>query len=162
MSLVIFRIADDTLEVMTGARRRELELALLELNEDARDSGMVAEAEPIVIMGGPRGRLKLTHRGEPLALNRKTFEDSVAAYGSAMDRLSRACATPFGPQNLQRFDEAKSQIHRAGAALMRETLAGHHALNDLVARRLYTVVYLVTTGSSASRVMRHAWDSGAS
>ncbi len=162
MSLVIFRITDDTLEAMSATRRRELELALRELNEDARDSGLVDQGSPIMIMRGPHGGLKLTHEGEALALNRKSFESSVDAYGSAMDRLSRACATPFGPQNLQRFDEAKSRIHRTGALLMREALSAHHALNDLVARRLYTVVYLVTTGSSASRVMRHSLDPGAS
>jgi hypothetical protein len=161
MSLVIFRIANDTLEAMSATRRRELELALLELNEDARDAGLTAQDEPIVIMRGPQGGLKLTHGVESLPLNRQIFAESVDAYGSAMDRLSRACATPFGPQNLQRFDEAKSRIHGRGAALMREALVDHHELNDLVARRLYTVVYLVTTSSSASRVMRHALDPGA-
>ena len=152
MSLVIFRIPDETLEAMTSARRQELELALLELNEDARESGLEPQEAPILIMRGPHGGLRLEHGDETLPLNRKAFDDSVTAYGHAMDRLSRACATPYGPQNLQRFDEAKSRVHRQGAVLMRDSLASLHALNDLVARRLYTVVYLVTTGSSASRV----------
>ncbi len=162
MSLVIFRIDDETLESMAATRRRELELALLELNEDAREAGLEPDEHPVMIGRGPHGGLQLVRAGEILALNRQEFEASVAAYGSAMDRLSRACATPFGPQNLQRFDEAKSRLHRRGATMMREVLGEHLELNDLVARRLYTVVYLVTTGSSASRVMRHASDPGAS
>lgn len=162
MSLVIFRVADDARETMSATRRRELDLALLELHEDARESGLVPGGEPIEIMRALQGGLKLTRGSRTLTLNRKTFEESVEAYGSAMDRLSRACTTPFGPQNLQRFDEAKSRIHRRGADLMRDALAGHYDLNELVARRLYTVVYLVATGSSASRVIRHAFDPGAS
>ena len=158
MSLVIFEIADETLAAMSPARRRELVLALHELNEDASDSGLEVDGGPVCISRGPHGGLKLTCDGETLALNRQEFEASVAAYGSAMERLSRACATPFGPQNLQRFDEAKGRVHRRGAAMMRAILAPRFTLNELVSRRLYTVVYLVKTGSSASRVMRHTSD----
>ena len=156
MSLVIFRIPDETLEAMSATRRRELELALLELNEDARDAGLEPNGDAILIARGAQGGIKLTHQGTTLKLKRREFDENVKAYGDAMDRLSRACLTPYGPQNLQRFDEAKSQVHRQGAGLMCDAMAGHHSLNELVARRLYTVVYLVTTGSSASRVTRHS------
>ena len=158
MPPVFFRLSEDVLASVSQSRRRDLELALVELNEDALASGLDEASEEIVLARSPQGGIRLERGGEPLALGRRAFEDAATAYAQAMDQVSRACATPRSAQNLQRLDEEKRRIHLRGAALVREAVAPHHTLDDLVARRLFTVAFLVVRSAAASRILRHASD----
>jgi len=159
---VIFRICEATLAGMATGKRADLELALCELNEDAVDAGLAEGAAPITIGRGPQGGPTLRSGDEELPLSRSAFTEVARAYTQAMDQLSRACAAPFGPRNLSRFDGAKARVHRAGATLVQEALAQHHPIDELISRRLFTVVYLIVTGASASQTVRHGPDFGAS
>jgi hypothetical protein len=158
MPPVFFRLTQDVLASVSQSRRRDLELALVELNEDALASGLEEASEEIVLGRCPKGGFTLERGGETLALGRKAFEDLATAYAQAIDRVSRACAVPIGAQNLQRLDQAKGRVHLRGAALVREAVAPLHVLDDLVARRLFTVAFLVVRGTRASRLVRHGSD----
>jgi hypothetical protein len=158
MPPVFFRLTEDVLSSVSQSRRRDLELALVELNEDALGAGLGEQSVAIVLGRGPQGGIALERDGVLLPLGRKAFEDASTAYAQAMERVSRACAVPLEAQNLQRLDEAKGRIHLRGATLVREAVAAHHTLDDLVARRLFTVAFLIVRGARASRVLGHASD----
>ena len=162
MPPVIFQVSDEVLNSMSRPRRSELELAVAELNEDTAEAGIEGGGAAIMVGRGPQGGLSLTREGIALPLNRQEFDAASSAYAAAMDRLSRACASPVGAQNLQRLDEAKGRVHKRGAALVASAVSKHVELDEPLSKRLFTVAYLIVTGASASRVIRHGLDTGAS
>jgi len=158
---VRFKIADALWDGRKQEREHEWQHALLDLNAEhdgqppiitigLRDDG---GAELVVTRAGEGGALEDTS----VALTFDMLRDHFRDYREVIGRLARADAGALGMRDWETLDYAKKLVHDEAGARIRRAL--RPILPDLVdlklARRLFTIVFLVAADIPAALVTGH-------
>jgi hypothetical protein len=166
---VRFRIADELWDGARPEREREWLHALMDLN--AEHDGH----EPVFTIhrradGGAAIALMLPGGGERVAeLSYDMLRDPFREYREIIARLARADGGTLGMRDWESLDYAKKMVEDEAAARIRKALTPHMAsagsagaaaalpaVIDLrLARRLFTLVFLVACDVPAELVTRH-------
>jgi uncharacterized protein (UPF0262 family) len=152
-----FRIADPLWDGTRPDREREWQDALLDLNlehdghppiltlDRATDGGATlqiqrAEGEPAT----------------PVALTFDLLRDPFRDYREIIQRLARADGGSFGMRDWESLDYAKKLVHDDAGHRLRKVLRSHLEHIDMkLARRLFTLIFLVAVDLPAELVTRH-------
>lgn len=157
-----FRLADEVWDGKRPEREREWQHALMDLN--AEHDGRA----PIITIGrrddgGAELRLVLEDGADPLvvALTFDMLRDCFRDYREVIGRLARADAGALGMRDWETLDMAKKLVHDEAGGRIRRALRPvlspeRMAAFDLkLARRLFTLVFLVAADIPAELVTRH-------
>jgi hypothetical protein len=156
-----FRIADTLWDGARPEREREWQDALLDLNlesdghppvitvERATDGGAFLHIEPLEDNG---------HR-TTVTLTFDLLRDPFREYRDIIARLARADGGAFGMRDWESLDYAKKLVHDEAGMRLRKALRPHAErigpLELKVARRLFTLVFLVAVDLPLELVKRH-------
>lgn len=150
-----FRIDPTHLSRVTPDRQRELEEALLDLNSEGDG------AAPTLVCG------LLPDGGIAFAV--EDAEGGVAAiplpyprvmrlfreYKDVIGRLARADLGAFGMRDFETLDYAKKLVHDEAGTLLRKTLRAATAIDLAQARRLFTLVFLLSSDLPEEVIRTH-------
>lgn len=153
-----FRIAEDLWDGRHAEREREWQHALLDLNAEH-------DGQPPTLTIARRddgGADILVTHGEVVTLVALTFDmmrDHFRDYREVIGRLARADAGALGMRDWETLDMAKKLVHdEAGAKIRRGWRAAFGSTDGLdlrLARRVFTIVFLVAADIPAELVTRH-------
>ncbi len=156
-----FRIADSLWDGARPEREREWQDALIDLNleldghppvltiERANDGGALLHIEP-------------SDDAQPRVTVTLTFDllrDPFREYRDIIARLARADGGAFGMRDWESLDYAKKLVHDDAGTRLRKALRPHSdrvgPLDLKVARRLFTLIFLVAVDLPIELVKRH-------
>jgi hypothetical protein len=153
-----FRIADELWDGARPEREREWQDALLDLN-------LEADGQPPVITiaravdGGALLQAELDECVLTCPLSFDLLRDPFREYRDVISRLARADAGAFGMRDWESLDYAKKLVHDDAGMRIRKVLRPHAdrlgPLELKVARRLFTVIFLVAVDLPLELVKRH-------
>lgn len=153
-----FRIADELWNGEHLEREREWQSSLLDLNHE--HDGL----PPVFTIG------KREDGGATLLLERETSHSEVALpfdllrdpfrdYREIIVRLARAHGGDYGSRDWESLDYAKKLVHDDAGMRIRKALRAHLHEGEVVdlklARRLFTLIFLVVQEMPAELVTRH-------
>jgi len=152
---VKYRIEAALLEGVTPDRQRELQEALLDLNTD--DDGL----PPTLTVG------LLADGGVSFAV--ETTDGAVTAvplpyvrvarlfreYKDVIQRLARSDLGAFGMRDFETLDYAKKLVHDEAGALFKRALRPAVAMELTPARRLFTLVFLLSSDLPEAVIRTH-------
>ncbi len=157
-----FRIADGLWDGVRPEREREWQHALMDLN--AEHDGHA----PVFTIhrredGGAAIVLAFSEGDERVAeLSFDLLRDPFRDYREIIARLARADGGTLGMRDWESLDYAKKLVHDEAAARIRKALRphlaaveGHLGIDLKLARRLFTLVFLVACDIPAELVTRH-------
>lgn len=141
---MVFRVHSALREAAGSRRRLEWDLALRDLNHDAPDDGQALT----VYQGRPAGiQLAITGLGADPIIAELT-EEALSPHFRAYDDIIRgiaAASSGDGMRSLETLDYAKKLIHDEAGELVQEALEDHVELDLATARRLFTLMFLIST-----------------
>lgn len=153
-----FRIADKLWDGTHPEREREWQHALLDLNHEH-------DGEPPVLTldrrpdGGATIHLERPDGAHEVALTFDLMRDPFRDYREVIVRLARAGAGAFGSRDWESLDYAKKLVHDDGGMRVRKALRPHlregEAVDLKLARRLFTLIFLVAQDLPAELVTGH-------
>lgn len=153
-----FRIADTLWDGKSPEREREWQHALLDLNHEHDGLPPIltvsrrADGGAVIGLGRPDGEVEVVL---PFDLLRDPFRD----YREVITRLARADGGAFGSRDWESLDYAKKLVHDDAGMRIRKALRPHlrdgEAVDLKLARRLFTLIFLVTQEMPAELVTRH-------
>jgi len=153
-----FRIADVLWDGKQPEREREWQHALLDLNHehDGQPPILTIDRRPdggaTIGLGRPGTEIEV---GLPFDLLRDPFRD----YREVITRLARADGGAFGSRDWESLDYAKKLVHDDAGLRIRKALRPHLQDGEVVdlklARRLFTLIFLVAQEMPAELVTRH-------
>lgn len=152
-----FRIADTLWDGTRPDREREWQDALLDLN-------LEHDGHPPVLTlnrAADGGALVQIDRGDgaeatSVALTFDLLRDPFRDYREIIQRLARADGGAFGMRDWESLDYAKKLVHDDAGHRLRKVLRAHLDGVDMkLARRLFTLIFLVAVDLPAELVTRH-------
>jgi len=153
-----FRIADALWDGKALEREREWQHALLDLNHEHDGQAPIvtidrrADGGAVIVLARPDGEIEV---GLPFDLLRDPFRD----YREVITRLARADGGAFGSRDWESLDYAKKLVHDDAGVRIRKALRPHlrdgEGVDLKLARRLFTLIFLVVQEMPAELVMRH-------
>ncbi|MEZ4266152.1 MAG: UPF0262 family protein [Myxococcota bacterium] len=148
-----FRIMPDVLDGAAPDRAREWTQTLSELNLDhgtLTRPGEEGAAEPTLTLGRhAEGGLLISVHVPGLAettlhLNHRRIRGAFRDYKQVIEQIARATSSSFGPRDLETLDYAKKVVHDEAAELVQEALSALVQLPHKLARRVFTLGFLIT------------------
>lgn len=149
-----FRLDPRLYEGATAAREQEWRLALTDLNRDAD-----GEEPTLTVTRRPDGLVELLVSGRPgaredrIALTRELMRSHFRDYRQVIERLARSQSAELAA--LETLDYAKKVVHDEAGEVLARVLSTAVALPHALARRLFTLVFLVSTELPEALVRRH-------
>lgn len=153
-----FRIAAALWDGARPDREEEWRQALLDLNQDAGGE------PPLVTFdrrddGGASITFERVDGSAEVILSFDLLRDSFRDYREVIQRLARAGTGAFGSRDWESLDYAKKLVHDDAARRIRKTLAPHLEDGEVVdrqlARRLFTIIFLIAQDLPRELVQRH-------
>ncbi|MCB9728778.1 MAG: UPF0262 family protein [Deltaproteobacteria bacterium] len=148
-----FRLMPEVWEDAAPEREREWRQTLGELNLDHGSlvrPGDAGAEEPVVTLGRhPEGGLLIVVAlagGEEstVHLNHRRMRGAFRDYKQVIEQIARATSGAFGPRDLETLDYAKKVVHDEAAELIQEALSERVHLPHKLARRIFTLAFLIT------------------
>jgi len=139
----------------TAAREQEWQQALMDINA-AHDG-----TPPDVTLarrddGGATLRLAgLSETDVEVALSFDLLRDPFRDYRDVIARIARATAGSFGMRDYEALDMAKKGVHDEAGLRIRKALRPHLEVDLKLARRIFTLLFLVLADIPADLVTRH-------
>jgi uncharacterized protein (UPF0262 family) len=148
-------IADELWGTTSTAREQEWQQALMDFNvkHDGQPPDItVARRED----GGATLRLGGLAVGEvEVGLSFDLLRDHFRDYRDVIARIARATAGSFGMRDYEALDMAKKGVHDEAGFRIRKALRPHVELDLKVARRIFTVLFLILADIPADLVTNH-------
>ncbi|MFO0749470.1 MAG: UPF0262 family protein [Myxococcota bacterium] len=153
-----FRIDEALWDGRRPDREREWQHALMDLNAEH-------DGHPPVVTIARRddggADLKVVHGGDAptveqvVALTFDMLRDHFRDYREVIGRLARADAGALGMRDWETLDYAKKLVHDEAGGRIRRALKAVLPIELKLARRIFTLVFLVAADIPAELVMRH-------
>lgn len=153
-----FRIADRLWDGVRPEREEEWKHALLDLNHEH-------DGHPPILTfdrrddGGAVIHLERPDGGSEVHLTFDLLRDPFRDYREVITRLFRADAGAFGMRDWESLDYAKKLVHDDAGMRIRKAMRPHlrdgEAIDLKLARRLFTLVFLIAQDLPAELVTRH-------
>ncbi len=150
-----FRIADELWDGTRPDREREWQDALLDLN-------LEHDGHPPVLTfakGADGGVVIYVEKADghaEVGLSFDMLRDPFRDYREIIARLARADGGAFGMRDWESLDYAKKLVHDEAGMRVRKALRPHlEALDLKLARRLFTLIFLIAVDLPAELVRRH-------
>lgn len=149
---VRFRIESGLYDSVTPRREREWRVALTEVNYEV-------DGTPPTLLVSKRkdGGIDLQIGNESpeglVAFPMEMLRPHFRSYRRIIEQLVRSTAT--GVRQMETLDYAKKLVHDEAGEMVQETLEGRLSITHLVARRLFTLFFLVSNELPESLVTRH-------
>jgi uncharacterized protein (UPF0262 family) len=148
-------IAEELWGTTTPAREQEWQQALMDIN-------VKHDGEPPDITLARRddggATLHLSGLSEvtiEVALSFDMLRDHFRDYRDVIARIARATAGSFGMRDYEALDMAKKGVHDEAGLRIRKALRPHLEIDLKLARRIFTLVFLVLADIPADLVTRH-------
>jgi uncharacterized protein (UPF0262 family) len=148
-----FRIMPEVLDEAGPERVREWTQTLGELNLDHGSltrPGDSEAIEPTLTLGRhAEGGLVILvsapgHAETTLHLNHRRIRGAFRDYKQVIEQIARATSSAFGPRDLETLDYAKKVVHDEAAELVQEALSALVQVPHKLARRIFTLGFLIT------------------
>ena len=151
-----FDVDPDLYGKVSEARQREWRNTLSDMNLEPSSAGPTLRLyrrddgglEIAVVADGESERARVVFRHERL---KRPFRD----YRNITEQLARIGAGGTSYRQLEALDYAKKLVHDEGGELVIELLADHATLLLRPARRLFTLMFLVSTEMPEALVKQH-------
>ncbi|HRE92082.1 MAG TPA: UPF0262 family protein [Myxococcota bacterium] len=151
-----FRIDDALWDGNRPDREREWQDALLDLNLEhdghppVLTLGRAADGGATITIERATGEVNAVH------LSFDLLRDPFRDYREVIARLARADGGSFGMRDWESLDYAKKLVHDDAGHRLRKALRPHLEHIDMkLARRLFTIIFLVAVDLPAELVTRH-------
>lgn len=150
-----FIIAEELWEGVRAEREHEWQHALMDVNR--KHDGNPPD---ITLHRREDGGATLALEGLPsgpqeVALTFDMMRDHFRDYREVIARLARADLGSFGMRDFEALDMAKKGVHDEAGMRIRKALRPHVEVDLKLARRIFTLVFLVTNDLPADLVRRH-------
>jgi hypothetical protein len=153
-----FRIADALWDGTRPEREREWQHALLDLNHE-HDGNLPVLTFDRLADGGAMIHLERHDGVHAVPLPFDLLRDPLRDYREIIQRLARAGGGAFGSRDWESLDYAKKLVHDDAAMRLKKALRPHLLESEHVdmklARRLFTLLFLVVQDLPAELVTRH-------
>ncbi len=151
-----FRLATSLFDDVSRAREQEWRVALMDLNADAD-----GEEPTLTLARRADGGSEVTISGTPdsdgvAEFSRDVLRRQFRDYEHVIKQISGAGA--FGARQYETLDYAKKLVHDEAGEVIQETLAPFVSLDHKQARRLFTLVFLISSELPEVMVRRHRRD----
>ena len=156
-----FRLDPQLFEGVTSSREREWRQTLMELNLDFGAPFGSAEPEPTLTFarrddGGVDVTVEVPEGpSEVVALSRARMRTHFRRYRDAIKQLVQATSGVFGAGDAVTLDRGKKGVHNAAADTVQASFADVLDLDHEQARRVFTLVFLVSAALPEALVTRH-------
>ena len=154
-----FRIADQLWDGKRPDREHEWQHALLDLNHEHDGLPPIVTIDRADDGGAVIGIARGDGSGASITLPFDMLRDPFRDYREVIVRLARAGGGAFGSRDWESLDYAKKLVHDEAGARIRKALRPHLIEGEVVdlklARRLFTIVFLVAQDLPAELVTRH-------
>ena len=151
-----FRIDGALYDKASPEREREWRLAVMELNAEG-DGG-----EPTLTLyrrrdGGVDVHVSPGGEGAPriVELSYARMRTHFREYRNVIRHLARAGSGPLGRRDMETLDYAKKLAHDEAGKAVRDALAGVVEVDHRLGRRLFTLIFLVSSELPENLVRRH-------
>ena len=147
-----FRIEPTLYGTVSESREREWQLALTELNYDV-------DGEPPTLMvcrredGGIDVRIENDTVIGVIAMSYDRLKRHFRDYRRVIEQLVRSTST--GTRQFETLDYAKKLVHDEAGDTVAEAFEGHIELGHDTARKLFTLIFLLTSELPEALVTRH-------
>ena len=147
-----FRIDPTLYGTVSGQREREWQLALTELNYDV-------DGEPPTIVicrrsdGGVDVRIDEANTENSISLSYELLRRHYRDYRRVIEQLVRSTAT--GTKQMETLDYAKKLVHDEAGETVLDALAQHADIDHSMARKLFTLFFLLSNDLPEAMVTRH-------
>jgi uncharacterized protein (UPF0262 family) len=150
---VRFLLEPSLLENVSTEQEREIRLALVELNTECGDT-----PETLTLHALGEGGIRIVLGEVPAGsaevdLLPPTLRRHLREYRHIIDQLTRA---GFGVRDMETLDYAKKLAHDDAAETVQDAVSPHVNLSLAIARRAFTLIFLLTNELPRSQVIRHA------
>lgn len=152
-----FRIADSLWDGARPDRESEWQDALLDLNLEHDGHPPILTLDRAAD-GGVSIQIERVEGDTPtqVALTFDLLRDPFRDYREVIQRLARADGGTFGMRDWESLDYAKKLVHDDAGHRLRKVLRPHlEHIDTKLARRLFTLVFLVAVDLPAELVKRH-------
>ncbi len=151
-----FRIAPAHYDGSNEAREREWELALADLNADC-DGGLPTltferrrDGGADIVVAGPAGAAP-ARVSFPYARLRSQLRE----YRDVIGKMARADGGWAGSRDFDALDYAKKLVHDEAGDIIKAKLDDHVVVEHPLARRMFTVIFLLSNNLPRHLVNRH-------
>ncbi len=156
-----FRLDQGLFEGVTSSREREWRQTLMELNLDFGAPFGSTEPEPTLTLarradGGVDVTVEFPEETvQVVALSAERMGKHFRRYRDAITQLVRSTSGVFGAGDAAMLDRGKKLVHNAAADTVQASFADILALDHEQARRVFTLVFLVSDALPEALVTRH-------
>ena len=156
-----FRLDPKLFEGVSSSREREWRQTLMELNLDFGVPFGSAEPEPTLTLARrPDGGVDVTvevpdEPSQTISLSMERMGRHFRKYRDAIKALVRSTSGVFGAGDAASCDHKKKLVHNAAADTVQASFARVLALEHEQARRVFTLIFLVSDALPEELVTRH-------
>ena len=148
---MMFRVESVLLNDARPERAQEWRLALMDLNSEC-DASACTVILDATTEGGVTVRIDTAETSESLAFEPAALRRHFREYAKIIRQLSRA---GYGYRDMETLDYAKKLAHDEAGETIADTLSPHLTLSHRVARKLFTLFFLLCHETPANLVNRH-------
>lgn len=152
-----FRLDEGLYETASTSRAREWRSALLELNMDFQAG---EDEASLTVLRSVEGEMSLrVERGgsepELVVLCGRSFRRHLRDYRQVIEQLDKASSGAFGARDFETLDYAKKLVHDEAGESLQEALGLLVPISHKLARKVFTLVFLVSHSLPETVVNRH-------